>query len=120
MEPGARTPEELERLYEDAFVTRDLGALDALFEDGAMLVAGRGTAAHGGVEIARAAASMWERELTYVADPVRVVQARDTALVFASGGINVMRRGIDRVWRYAISVIELDTQRMEQRHDTRE
>ena len=38
MRPGARTPEELETLFEDAFVVRDRDALAQLFEDGAVLV----------------------------------------------------------------------------------
>ena len=90
MRPGARTPEELETLFEDAFVVRDREALAELFEDGAVLVAGGGPQeARGGEEIARFATAMWERDRTYVADPRRVLQARDTALVVASRGINV-------------------------------
>ena len=38
MKRGARTPEELETLLEDAFVVRDGEALIELFEDGAVLV----------------------------------------------------------------------------------
>ena len=40
MRQGARTPEELETLFEDAFVIRDRTALAGLFEDGAVLSAG--------------------------------------------------------------------------------
>ena len=54
MRPGARTPEELETLLEDAFVVRDRDALAQLFEDGAVLVAGGGRPeARGGSQIAR-------------------------------------------------------------------
>ena len=38
MRAGARTPEELETLLEDAFVLCDQQALAQLFEPGAMLV----------------------------------------------------------------------------------
>ena len=58
MRPGARTPEELETLFEDAFVIRDREALAQLFEKGAVLVAGDGPQARGGEEIARFATAM--------------------------------------------------------------
>ncbi len=109
MRPGARTPEELETLFEDAFVIRDREALVQLFEAGAVLVASDGLReARGGEEIAQFARAMWERDRTYLADPRRIVQARDTALVVAEGGINVVRRGSDGSWRYAISLLSLD------------
>jgi hypothetical protein len=109
MRPGARTPEELETLLEDAFVVRDREELAQLFEDGAVLVAGAGSKeARGGEAIVRFATAMWERDRTYLADPQRVVQARDTALVVAERGINVLRRGSDGTWRYAISLLGTD------------
>ncbi|CAN5579184.1 hypothetical protein BH20ACT17_BH20ACT17_07210 [soil metagenome] len=93
MRPGARSPEELE----------------TLFEDGAVLVRGATpTEARGAQEIARVATAMWERDVTYVADPRRVLQARDTALVVAQHGINVVRRGDNGTWRYAISLLDFD------------
>jgi hypothetical protein len=109
MRPGARTPEELETLFEDTFVTRDGEALAQLFEDGAVLLAGDDLReARGGAEIAQVATTMWERGRTYLADPRRVLQARDTALVVADRGINVVRRGSDGTWRYAISLVSFD------------
>ena len=109
MRPGARTPEELETLFEDAFVIRDRAALAGLFEEGAVLAArGRGDVARGGEAIARLATAMWEGEGTYLADPQRVVQVRDTALVLADQGISVARRGGDGIWRYAISLLSID------------
>jgi hypothetical protein len=104
---GARTPEELEALLEDALVVRDGAALAALFEAGAILVAGTGPPARGGA-LARAALALWAGERTYVADPRRVVQARDLALVAAEGGIHVARRGRDGTWRYAMVVVSRD------------
>jgi hypothetical protein len=37
-----------------------------------------------------------------------VVQARDTALVLADRAINVVRRGSDGAWRYAIALLSGD------------
>ena len=109
MRPGARTPEELETLLEDAFVVRNGDALAELFEDGAVLVADDGTReARGGQEIARLASEMWERNRTYLADPRRVLQARNTALIVTKRGVNVVRRGSDGAWRYAIAVLSHD------------
>ena len=94
---------------EDAFLLRDDRALAELFEVGAVLVIDGGVQeACGGVEIARLAAEMWRRDCTYLADPARVLQVRDTALVLARGGINVVRRGEDGSWRYAISLLQFD------------
>ena len=114
MRSGARTPEELETLFEDAFVVRDRMALVALFEDGAVLGAGR-LEAHGGEAIAGLAGELWERELTYLADPHRVVQAGSSALVLAAHGINVVHRGGDGAWRYSISLLTLQSDSKENR-----
>lgn len=94
MRSGAQTPEELETLLEDAFVVRDQQALAALFEDGAVLGAA-GHEARGGQAIAGLAGELWERKLTYLADPRRILRARDSALVIAACGINVLNRGGD-------------------------
>jgi hypothetical protein len=117
MRPGARTPEELETLMEDAFVVRDRDALVELFEDGAVFVTGEGPReARGGEEIGRSATTMWESDGLYLAEPRWVVQARDTALVVGRRGINVVRRGSDGAWRYAISILSLeDTTEQEER-----
>ena len=107
MRQGARTPEELEALLEDAFVVRDREALAELFEDGAVLVRDR-REVRGGDEIGRWAREMWARDRTYLADPRRVLQARDTGLVLTRHGINVVRRGSDGAWRYAIALLSRD------------
>ena len=110
MGPGAQTPEELETRFEDAFVVRDGRAVAHLFEAGAVLgAAGRAPEARGGDQIARFAAAMWERDYAYLADPRRVVQARDTALVVGGRGINVVRRRGDGRWLYAISLLDIDS-----------
>jgi ketosteroid isomerase-like protein len=110
MTEGARTPEELEAQFEDAFVTRDVEALCGMFAEGAVLAVGDGPhAARGAEEIGRLAATLWGCDRTYVADPRRVLQARDTALVLADRAINVVRRGGDGAWRYTIALLSLDS-----------
>jgi hypothetical protein len=109
MRSEARTPEELETLLEDAFVIRDGDALAELFEDGAVLVADEGAReARGRDEIARLAREMWQRNRTYLADPRLVLQARNTGLVVTKRGINVVHRGGDGAWRYAIALLARD------------
>ncbi|MDQ3724007.1 MAG: hypothetical protein M3376_13315 [Actinomycetota bacterium] len=109
MHHGARTPEELETLFEDAFVVRDRDVLADLFEDGALLIPAFGLPeARGRREITKTAAGMWDDNRTYLADPAQVLQSRDTALVVTGRGINVMRRGSDGAWRYAIAVLADD------------
>lgn len=96
-------------MFEDACVTRDRQALVELFEEEAVLVAGNGwPQARGSEEIVRFATAMWERDRTYLAEPRRVLQAHDTALVVAEGGINVIRRGSDGAWRYAIALLSFN------------
>jgi hypothetical protein len=108
MDPGARTPEELETLLEDAFVLHDPQTLARLFEPGAMLVASGGLPeARGHRQIVQVAAQLWDSQRLYLAAPRRVLQVRDTALVLAGRATNVVRRSDDRSWRYAISLLDL-------------
>jgi hypothetical protein len=109
MTAGARTPEELDSLLEDAFVLRDRTALDALFDDGAVLLESGGAEARGGPAIGRALAERWGRDRTYVARARQVLQARDLALVVADAGIHVVHRGRDGAWRAAISLLDPGT-----------
>ncbi len=106
MRPVARTPEELESLLEDAFLTRDAEALSEMFEEGAVLIAGvRQHEARGSGEIGRLARELWECDQTYLAEPRRVVQARGTALLLGNGALSVAHRGADGDWRYAIALL---------------
>src|SRR5215218_2791340 len=106
MTEGARTPEELEALLEDAFVLRDPAALADLFEPRSLLVADGATGeVRGSEQIARSASALWSRDFVYVADTWRVVQAHDLALVVTTQGTSVVRRGADGAWRYAISLL---------------
>lgn len=103
---GARTPEELESLLEDAFIVRDIAALGGLFDDRAVLDVGRGLGEVRGREaIERVVTAMWDRDRTYVAEPRRVLQSGDTALSLG-WGINVVRRDHEGAWRFAIALID--------------
>jgi hypothetical protein len=64
--------------------------------------------ARGHRQIARVAAQLWDSRRLYLADPRRVLQVRDTALVVSGRAINVTRRD-NGSWRYAISLLDLDT-----------
>ncbi|MBA2776665.1 MAG: hypothetical protein H0U31_08050 [Chloroflexia bacterium] len=102
MSAVARTPEELETLFEDALMMRDRAALTELFDEDAVLVtSGRGSA-HGSGEVARLALATWRGDQPFVADPHSVSQALDVALVVAAGSINVARRDRKGAWRYVI------------------
>ncbi|HEV2057988.1 MAG TPA: hypothetical protein VGR11_01445 [Solirubrobacteraceae bacterium] len=115
MNPRARTPEELDALLEDAFVLHDSRALASLFEARALLVAGDGAGElRSSEEIALLAPVLWSGDFTYLADPRRVVQAHDIALVLATHGTSVVRRGPDGAWRYAISLLVIDQQTSDQ------
>lgn len=95
-------------MLEDAFVLRDVAAVARLFAPRAVLVAQEAAAAHGRAQISRAVVDMWTRERTYLADVRRVTQLGDTALVLGAEAIHVVRRGRDRSWRYAISLLGPD------------
>jgi hypothetical protein len=84
-------------------------ALAQLFQPDAMLVAGGGLPeARGRRQIAQVATQLWDSQRPYLADPRRVLQVRDTALVLTGYAINVVRRADDGSWRYAISLLDLD------------
>jgi len=64
--------------------------------------------ARGGEAVGRLATAIREDDHTYVAGSRRVLQARDTALVLSKRSTNVVRRGDDGAWRYAIALLSLD------------
>lgn len=108
MSSGAATPEELETLFEDAFMLRDQAALTQVFEPGAVLVPGGGLhQGRGRDEIAGVAEQMWAGQRMHVADLRRVVQVRDTALILSACAVSVARRSHDGRWRYMISVLDV-------------
>lgn len=98
---GARTPEELETLFEDALMLGDRAAVAALFVGPAVLALNDESAARGG-EIGRLALARWGGGHAYVADARLVLVARDIALIVGERGVNVARRDRDGDWKYAI------------------
>jgi ketosteroid isomerase-like protein len=106
---GARTPEELDVLLEDAFVLRDRAACHSLFADGAVLADSTGLQARGRDAIGDVLAARWGRQSTYLALPGQVLQSRNTALLVSDTAIHVLRRSCDGVWRAAISLLLTDS-----------
>jgi ketosteroid isomerase-like protein len=106
MKRGAQTPEELETMLEDAFVVRDSELLVELFEPHALLAADRANEVRGRSEIGRFAGALWAGGHILLAQPRRVLQAGDTALVLAQRATSVVRRDGDGGWRYAISLLD--------------
>jgi hypothetical protein len=104
----ARTPEELETLFEDSLIIPDPEAVTDLFEQGAVLVVGDKRTARGADEAGRLALAVWRGNNCYVADPQRITQARDVALIITTRGTNVARRSQDGAWRYAIVIQSID------------
>lgn len=111
--PHARTPEELELLFEDTLMIRDRAALIGLFEDGAVLSVCNGPPARGGPEIAGLALATWDGSRSYVTSPGQIVQGRDVALIVAGPNIHVMHRS-NTGWRYAIVLLTATDERNEQ------
>ena len=108
MPAGARTPEELETPAGGRLRAAGPQALAQLFQPSATLVGGGLPEARGHQQIARVAAQLWDAERLYLADPRRILQVGDTALVVAGHAINVARRTDDGSWRYAISLLDLE------------
>jgi ketosteroid isomerase-like protein len=99
---AARTPEELETMFEDALLIGDAELLADLFDDDATLIVGAELPARDGEEIARLALTTWQGSHGYVAGPRYVAQVGDIALILAEEGINIARRSREGAWRYAI------------------
>lgn len=111
MTRGARTPEELDTLLEDAVLLGDRRALGELFAGDAVLGLGDGRERRGRADVVRALADLGDGERTYVADTAQVVQAGDTALLIARAGSHVVQRGSDGAWRAAITLLDLHDDR---------
>lgn len=102
---GGQTPEELETLLEDAVLLGDIGAVAELFHPGGMLVIGGAPPVRGRGPIRAAAAALCLHHPGYLAEPRRVLQLRDVALLIGPDVINLARRGDDSTWRYEICVL---------------
>jgi hypothetical protein len=107
---GAQTLEELETLLEDALVLADGEAVAHLFAADGVFVAGASQAeARGHDAITRVAERIAAPAAgSYLAQPRRILQSRDIALLLGDGVINVARRGPDRTWRFVISLLDAD------------
>jgi mannose-6-phosphate isomerase-like protein (cupin superfamily) len=117
---GAQTPEELETLFEDALLLRDHQVLTTLFEAGATLVMGSEQPIRDGEAIARAVLAARNGIGAYIADPRRVLLARTSALVVSDQGVNVMHRGDDGAWRYAIVLHAVEESNGREKHMVQE
>lgn len=82
MTAGARTPEELETLLEDALITHDEATLAAALEPDGLLIGDQ-----------------------FIAGRSRVLQASDTALIIADETVCVALRQDGR-WRFAIALLD--------------
>jgi hypothetical protein len=107
MSAGARTPEELETLLEDAFVVRDAQATASLFAADAVLAARLDGREARGPAIGHLLGDVQQSGLVYVAEPRRILRAADTALIVAERAISVARRAGTR-WRYAIALLDTE------------
>lgn len=102
---GARTPEELNTLLEDALIVSDPAGVEPLYESDAVLLTGDAPLeARGSTAIATVLTELHDR--SYVATPGLVLRSRDLALTIGAG-VHVLRRGPDRSWRYALSVMDV-------------
>ena len=99
---GARTPEELEVMFEDALLIGEKEVVAELFDDVAALVIGAELPVRDGEAIARLALTTWQGSHAYLAGPLYVAQVGEIALILAEEGINVARRSREGAWRYVI------------------
>lgn len=109
MARGARTPEELETLLEDALIMGDRPGLRALLAEVCVLVGCDGREARGVGEAERLAWAWRDGGWRHLAGEQRVLQAHDTALIGSPAGLHVARRADDGAWRLAISRVERTT-----------
>lgn len=105
MSPGAQTPEELETLFEDAFVVGDPAASTQLFAADAVLASRADGREARGPAISTLLEDLQADGLVYVAEPLRVLRVADMALIVTERGISVARR-IGSRWRYSIALLD--------------
>jgi hypothetical protein len=110
MPVGASTPEELDRLFEDACLLGDADGAATLFQTHGVLVSvtrreeGRGRSAIAGLIDER-----HQRGDIWVAEPGVLVQAGRTSLLASTTGLSVARRTSAGHWRYVIAIQDLPT-----------
>lgn len=101
---GARSPEELETLLEDASLMTDTEAMIVLFEPDALVLAPGGRIVRGHTAIAGAGKAL--APAGYFADPSSVLQAGNLALVLSAQAASVMRRSRSGSWRFVICCLD--------------
>jgi hypothetical protein len=106
MPAGARCPEELEEMLEDACLLKDASLLPSLFDIDAVLVA-RGTSqVRGRPAIAKVIIEhLWDGG-SYVGAPQLVMQSGQLALIISDAATSVARRSLDG-WHYVFSRFDL-------------
>lgn len=90
-------------MLEDAFVLQDPHALLGLFEADAVLRTAS-CEARGREQLDLLASKLWD--VTYLADPVAVLQVRGTALIVSDHALNVARRDSDGRWHYLMVLLD--------------
>ena len=106
MPPSAASPEELERMLEDACVLTDTSFLPKLFDVEAVLLARGWSQVRGRAAITNVIISQLRDGGSYVAAPNIVLQSGPLALIISDAAISVARRNLDG-WRYVISRLDL-------------
>lgn len=105
MTRGAQSPEELDSLLEDAILLGDADAIAALFtHHGAFAASGMAPVCRGS-EMIDVLSSWTEHGHGYIGGSAHVVRSRRTALVIGESAINVVRRGRNGMWRFAICLV---------------
>lgn len=108
MERGARSPDELETMLEDAFVIQRHEDVANLFDPAAVLAVRCSDSSPevcGRAAIGALAASLWDRGATFIADSGRTVYGRRRALVVGPGLTAVLHRGPGGTWRFEIALL---------------
>ncbi|WP_055697706.1 MULTISPECIES: YybH family protein [Streptomyces] len=105
-------PEDVPAAFAERFNSGDPDAVRALYEEGAAFVPESGEAVHGDTRIAAANAPFLALGLPITVHPRHVHVAGDLALLIVdwrigtdetgSTATDVVRRGTDGIWRYAI------------------
>jgi len=90
---------------EDAFLLGDADAVAGLFQPGGLLAIAGTPQLRGRGQIREAVGALCLQRPGYLAEPRRVLQVRDVALLIGRDVVNLARRGDDGTWRYEICVL---------------
>lgn len=116
---GAKSPEELDSLFEDAFALRDGEAVGALFDPDGLVAPDAKAEVRGREQIRELVAGIWADDPAYTSEKARTLVAGDIALVIhdwklatadgAEGArsADVLRRDANGDWRYVIALFDI-------------